>query len=90
MVSPIYETQDDSGIMPLGRHVTLAFFQKQPAPASPVNSIVLYIILYGLYMKMNILQFAQYYFTERLLSEHLQPRAQSNSLILWLLIVLEF
>lgn len=37
---------------------------------------------------MNILQFSQYYFTERV-SEHLQPRAQSNSLTLGLLIVLD-
>lgn len=30
-------------------------------------------------MKMNILQFAQYYFTERV-SEHLQPRATEQQL----------
>lgn len=30
-------------------------------------------------MKMNILQFAQYYFTERV-SEHLQPRAPKQQL----------
>lgn len=64
-------------------------FQKAASTSLPCHSTVLYIILYGLYMKMNILQFAQYYFTESI-SEHLQPRAQSNSLTLWLLLVLEF
>lgn len=69
---------------------TVAFYpRKQLAPAFPVSSTVLYIILYGLYMKKNILQFAQYYFTERI-SEHLQHCAQSISFTLGLLTVLGF
>lgn len=62
-----------------GRQQCSFLSKKQPAPASLVNSMVLYIILYGLYMKMNILQFAQCYFTERI-SEHLQHRAPEQQL----------